>query len=209
MERLRQMVEKLFRLPLDRRWLWVLLLVNLVGAGYGFCWYREQLAVTPLGYWPVVPDSPLSVLFMSMVISLLLAGRRSELLEAVAYISLAKYGAWTVFVIAMYWMKGGRVVFEDVHLVVSHGAMVAQAVVFARQFVPRPVPVLAAGAWFALNDYFDYWVGVHPTLPDPSYFAVVKFQAVAATVFAGGALLAWSLARRVGRRRRWERNAPC
>lgn len=154
-------------IPRDRRWWWVLLIVNLVGSVYGFYWYRYQLAETPLRFWILVPDSPGSTLLFSFVLIGLLLGRQNQWLAAFAFASIMKYGLWTVLVLGGNAVARGVLDFESFHLSLSHFGMFLEGFLFARVYRPDLRPVLLAGAWLALQDFVDYrlW-DLHPTLPD-------------------------------------------
>jgi len=168
-------------IPGDRRWIAVLIAVNLSGSLYGFNWYREQLRATPLRYWPVVPDSPLSTLLFSLFLIAVYFGRRYPWLEALSELAMIKYGLWTPLVIGQHWWVHRVVDFEDVHLFLSHLAMAVEATLFLRFYRPGPVlglPGLVWGlpalGWLLFNDYMDYFRGFHPALPAPELIEVVK-----------------------------------
>ena len=57
MEFLRRLLDP----PPPRPLLWFLVLINLVGAAFGYNWYAAQLSGLPAYTWIVVADSPLSV----------------------------------------------------------------------------------------------------------------------------------------------------
>ncbi|MDQ7793652.1 MAG: DUF1405 domain-containing protein [bacterium] len=150
------------RLGQDRRLLVLLLGVNLIGAGYGFDWYADQLRTTPFWLWPLTADSPVSLLFFSLALAMWLAGRRLAVLETLGYVGLVKYGFWTMFVVGLHWARGGDFLGIDLFLFLSHGLMALQALLLAGWL---PLPAAAFGpalAWHLANDYFDY---LHPGTP--------------------------------------------
>ncbi|MBI2874103.1 MAG: DUF1405 domain-containing protein [Firmicutes bacterium] len=179
-----QLIDWFKSIPLSRRWLGLLLAVNLFGTGYGIYWYREQLAATPVRFWPVVPDSPTAVLLFSLMLYLLLRGLRKPLLEAFAYAYLFKYGLWTVLVIGRAVSLAGEASFEDLHLSLSHAGMAVESILFARVYRPRLSHVLVAGAWLLFNDYMDYFRLFHPDLPQDALFQFSKWIAIGLSLAA-------------------------
>jgi len=190
--RMRRVLNHILTIPENPRWYVPLIVVNLGGALYGFSWYAQQLAASPPVLWPVIPDSPLAVLSFGILLLSLRAGRPWPLLLAYALLSSAKYGLWTVFVIGQHFFVGRVYDFENVHLILSHGGMFVQALLFARYWRPGRVYVLLGGAWFLFNDFMDYVVGTHPTLPSPELlpyvaaFSVVTTLAFTMSLFIAG-----------------------
>lgn len=168
-------------IPHDRRWLQALVTVNLLGSIYGFNWYAQQLAATPRHLWPVVPDSPLSSLGFGVYLAFRLAGRATPWLAALVQLATFKYGLWTVVVLGSYALRTGDLNPELLLLVGTHAGMALEAYLLMRADPAPAGPVAAAFAWLVLNDGFDYLLGTHPTLPDPSAVQVVAVQAAALT----------------------------
>ncbi len=171
---------------LSRAWLvLVLIIVNLVGAAYGYYWYAGHLAATPWHLWPFIPDSPLVVSLFVLTLMLRLSGRPTSWLEAITFLGLIKYGAWTVLVIGYHLYTGGAATLENYLLMVSHLGMVVQGAVFLPILRPARRLWLIVIGWFALNDFLDYGVGIHPYLPNLAQVTEAMVFAIAGTVFAG------------------------
>lgn len=166
-----------------------LIAVNSLGAIYGFYWYRYQLQATPWFYWPVVPDSPLAVLFFTLVLVELSRGRRNHGLEALGYLGMLKYGLWTPLVLVQAGVATGNYDFESFHLTLSHLGMALEAVLFLRHYPPPRPYAWGEWLWFLLNDYFDYGRGTHPYLPAPQYESFAAVVAVAMTLLAQAIVL--------------------
>ena len=195
------------RIPLDERWLYLLIPLNILGAIYGFNWYRDQLASTPLKYWPVVPDSPLSTLLFGLVLLGIRLGRRNRLLEGVAYISMVKYGLWTMFVFAQCWWARRAAFPEEAFLFASHLGMAVEAVLYARYYFPGRRAIITASLWTFFNDYMDYVRGFHPYLPMMEFYPTVRLVSVLTSVAVIAGLLVWGReggARRGRREGGWE-----
>ncbi len=79
-----------------RSFLTLLLIVNVAGTIYGYIWYRGQLEITEPHFLIFVPDSPTASLFFSIAIIGWLLGKNFKLFEALALITLIKYGIWAV-----------------------------------------------------------------------------------------------------------------
>jgi len=169
-----------------RRWaLRRLLAVNVLGAAYGFVWYRDQLAGVPLWLWPLTADSPMSLLFSSVALASWLRGRRLPVIESLGYLGLLKYGCWTMLVVARHWAREGVALDIDLFLFLSHGFMAVQAVLLAMTRAPAPSSVAIALLWYLGNDYVDYLHPDTPTLPPVSELGLIRPISLASTlVFA-------------------------
>lgn len=182
----------------QRRWWWVLLVINFVGSLYGFYWYGGQLMATPRWQWLIVPDSPGSTFLLTIWLGFLLAGvdwRKPGMqwLAAIAFVSNMKYGLWTATVLPEAGFKFGWD-FDFIHLSLSHASMWLQAMIFARYYKPALAPAVGALLWMWFQDLVDYKVLMtHPYLPYNSEFVFACTMAVLlSTVW--GAFLIWQAA---------------
>ena len=91
----------LFHLLKHKAVLWPLALINLAGTLYGYYWYEPQLAMSKWYYYPFIPDSPTASLFFTIILFLWIFNRRSRLFEALAFVTLIKYGVWAVVMNAL------------------------------------------------------------------------------------------------------------
>ena len=106
--------------PWQARFTIPLIVINAVGSACGYYWYHEQLAGTPLYYWPFVPDSPLSTTLFAVALLLSLAGSGSILYRAVALTASIKYGIWAIVMISHYWLNSGPLELTEAMLWLSH-----------------------------------------------------------------------------------------
>lgn len=196
---MRQAGEILMQIRTRRDWLLALILINFGGSLYGFYWYREQLAATPFRYWLFVPDCPLATLLFALALWFIYRGREINTYTVLTLFGLVKYGFWTVFVLGLYWRTGGRLVFADFALFVSHLWMVAEALVFIPSTVRRLRSVGIVFVWFLLNDYMDYGLGLYPTLPNPEFLPLIRTVSLLSTPVLTAAFLL--IARRNARER--------
>ncbi|MFD1395017.1 DUF1405 domain-containing protein [Kroppenstedtia eburnea] len=153
-----------------RRFLLILLAVNFLGSIYGYYWYKNQLAATPVYWLPFVPDSPTASAAFTLVLLLYLINRRSPFWEAFAGVTLFKYGIWAVAMI----LAGAALsekpfleslVWTDWMLMASHLGMALEGVLYSRFFAFGRKEILLVAGWILLNDVLDYGVGIHPWLP--------------------------------------------
>jgi uncharacterized membrane protein YpjA len=86
----------LYRYLGDRRFVFLLILVNFIGTVYGYYWYKYQIQDTPTKFILFVPDSPTASLFFLVAIIGLVFKRNFRIIEALAVITLFKYGVWAV-----------------------------------------------------------------------------------------------------------------
>lgn len=185
----RRFIRFLAEIPHSRGLVLGLIVINFLGSLYGFYWYWPQLREFPVKVWPVIFDSPLATLFFSLFLLAIYFGRRIPLLEAMAFISMVKYGLWTSLVLGHYMVLTRSVPFDAAHLTLSHFSMALESFIFMRYYRPAAVWGLAATIWFVFNDYMDYYVGTVPTLPLPEYVGLVKIIGFSLTVFAVGIFL--------------------
>ena len=141
------------------------------------------MANTHLRLWLFVPDCPLAATLMAAALAIyLLTGRRGSWFHLLTYTVLLKYGFWTIFVFMMYWAAGGSFLPEYVLLFVGHLGMLAEGAVFLPSVPQLPGYWWLAAGWSAVNDYFDYVVGVYPYLPNPAHLPVIRFVTLAITL---------------------------
>ena len=185
----RKFLQFLANIPHSRGLVLSLIVINFLGSLYGFYWYWPQLQEFPAEMWLVIFDSPLATLLFSFFLTAIYFGRRIPLLEALAFISMVKYGLWTDLVLGHFMMVTRSTPFDAVHLTLSHFSMALESFIFMRYYRPAAVWGLAAAIWFLFNDYLDYFVGTVPTLPLPEYVGLVKIIGFSLTVFAVGLFL--------------------
>lgn len=183
--------------PFERPFLDWILAINAVFGFLGFYWYQNQLPATPASLWLFVPDCPLYAVLMALALGLAVSGRRQEWFETVVFLSLVKYGAWTVTVLALYWADGGRVTLEGILLFIGHAGMFAEGIVYSRQLAFRAKELAFTVGWFFLNDYVDYFHQTAPWLPNPAHLTFVR----PFTFALSGVIAAWGVAAALARRR--------
>lgn len=163
---------------LDRRILWLLIVINGLGTVYGYIWYGNQIEYTlsNMADWllPFVPDSPTASLFFTLaLVGLALYGRSQGksgwfrgVVEAFAVVTSIKYGIWAVWMIFMGASQGDAIVWQEWMLIGSHLGMAIEAILFARFFGYRLGALIAVSVWTLVNDGLDYHQLIYPWLPD-------------------------------------------
>lgn len=149
-----------------KSFLWILLYVNIFGTVYGYYWYMWQLELTEPIFWIFVPDSPTASLFFCLAIVGWLVGRHFKLLEALALITLVKYGLWAVVMNLLTLYETGSIGRVGWMLVGSHFAMAVQAVLYSRQYRFGVIHLVIAAIWTLHNDVIDYVFGQMPIYHD-------------------------------------------
>lgn len=157
--------------------LWLVLIINGLGTIYGYIWYGYQLAETPAIFLIFVPDSPTASLFFCFVLVGFILKRNFKLFEALAIITLVKYGIWAVVMNILTLMETGSLPIEGYMLIVSHGAMAVQGILYSPYYRFKLWHLVAAGIWTLHNDVIDYvfemmpWYGsLMKYLPQIGYF---------------------------------------
>ncbi|HDM8851036.1 TPA: DUF1405 domain-containing protein [Staphylococcus aureus] len=137
----------------QRSWLMMLLICNILGMIYGYIWYGEQLSHTPWQFKIFVPDSPTAILFLVISISLILIRKQNSIIDALAFVTLFKYGIWAVIMNILFIIEQGDITVNGLVLMFSHSIMAVQAIYFKRSMIGISV----AMTWVFLNDYIDYF----------------------------------------------------
>lgn len=146
----------------DKKVILFLFVVNLVGTIYGFLWYKPQLAITPKIFLIFVPDSPTASLFFTIVLLFFLFRKNAPYLEALAMITLFKYGTWAVVMNILTLYIDGTLSWQGYMLVVSHGAMAIQGLLYAPFYRIKPRHLTIAAIWTLHNDFIDYVYDMMP-----------------------------------------------
>lgn len=139
-----------------KSFLWLLFIVNFFGTVYGFYWYKWQLVITEPKFWIFVPDSPTASLFFTLAIIGWLLNRNFKLIEALALITLVKYGLWAVVMNLLTLMETGSIGAVGWMLVISHFAMAIQAILYIPNYQFGFGHIVLASIWTLHNDVIDY-----------------------------------------------------
>lgn len=149
-----------------KSFLWILLFVNIFGTVYGYDWYMWQLEMTDPVFWIFVPDSPTASLFFSIAIIGWLIGKNFKLIEALALITLVKYGLWAVVMNLLTLNEVGEIGGQGWMLVGSHFAMAVQAILYSGLYKFDFKHIVLAAIWTLHNDVIDYVFGQMPIYYD-------------------------------------------
>jgi uncharacterized membrane protein YpjA len=169
-------VIRMFQLFLAQKWvLWTLLLVNIAGTIYGYEWYGWQLADTPAVFLIFVPDSPTASLFFVFVLIAFLLRTNWPLLEALAIVTLFKYGVWAVVMNLLVLNIHGHLSWQGYMLIFSHGAMAAQGLLFAPFYRMKWWHLTAAAIWTLHNDIIDYVFFMYPKYRLDEYISYIGY----------------------------------
>ena len=140
----------------QRSFLWLLFVINILGTIYGYYWYGWQLAITKPIFYLFVPDSPTASLFFCLAIAAWLNGKNWCLIEALAVITLVKYGVWAVMMNIWTLVETGPIGAVGWMLVCSHAAMAIQAIVYMPMYRFTSLHIAIAAIWTLHNDIIDY-----------------------------------------------------
>jgi len=143
--------------------------INLLGTLYGYYWYAPQLADSKWYFYPFIPDSPTASLFFTIIVFLWLFKRKSPLIEALAFVTLIKYGVWAVVMNMLMLQEVGttdvRLTLMALMLMLSHGAMAFQALLYSPFMRFSSHELLLVSIWVLHNDVVDYVLGQWPRYP--------------------------------------------
>lgn len=151
---------------LKQKWMLVLLLViNALGTVYGYIWYGWQLVDTPFKFLAFVPDSPTASLFFTFVLFAFLFKKHIPLLEALAAVSLFKYGVWAVGMNLAGGLAVGSLNAANYMLMFSHAGMALEGLLYASFFRLKPWHLAVASVWVLHDVVIDYVFGMMPRYP--------------------------------------------
>lgn len=146
----------LYFLLSNRSFMWALFIINLLGTIYGYIWYGPQLERTEPIFLPFVPDSPTASLFFTVALFGLLIGKQWGLVQALAVMTLFKYGIWAVVMNILTLIVTGDLSWLGWMLVASHFGMALQGLLYAPFFRVKPVHLIIAALWTVHNEIIDY-----------------------------------------------------
>ncbi|WP_462412021.1 lipoprotein heptaprenylglyceryl N-acetyltransferase LhaT [Neobacillus sp. Marseille-QA0830] len=161
----------------NRTVLMLLFLVNIAGTVYGYYWYGYQLEQTPPIFLAFVPDSPTASLFFVFVLLAFLLKKNWPLIEALAIVTLFKYGIWAVVMNFLVLMVQGELDWTGYMLIGSHFAMAVQGVLYSPFYKMKAWHLMVAAIWTLHNDIIDYVFFMMPNysmlnqyIPEIGYF---------------------------------------
>ncbi|MCM3389053.1 DUF1405 domain-containing protein [Ureibacillus chungkukjangi] len=154
-----------------RSFLTLLFFINLFGTIYGYIWYGSQLSRTEPKFLIFVPDSPTASLFFCIAVLGWIFGKHFKLIEALALITLVKYGVWAVVMNLLTLAEIGSIGPAGWMLVFSHGLMAVQAILYIANYRFGMVHIAIAAIWTLHNDVIDYVFGQMPTYSVLSQYA--------------------------------------
>lgn len=141
---------------LDKRFIFLLFIINFFGTIYGFMWYKSQLTITPPIFLVFVPDSPTASMFFTIFLLFFLYNKNTPYIEALAFMSLFKYGIWAVIMNILTMYIDGSLDWQGYMLIASHGGMAIQALLYAPFYRIRLKHFTVAALWILHNDIIDY-----------------------------------------------------
>jgi uncharacterized membrane protein YpjA len=153
---------KLYFLLTRKEILILLLIVNILGTIYGYYWYGYQLEETPPIFLIFVPDSPTASLFFCFVLVAFLLKRNWPLFEALALLTLFKYGIWAVVMNILTLQVQGSLHWTGYMLMGSHLAMAIQGLLYSPYYRIKWKHIVIAAIWTLHNDVIDYVFFMYP-----------------------------------------------
>lgn len=180
-----------WRDPWQWRFTLPLVIINALGSAYGFYWYHEQLAATPVYLWLFVADSPMASTLFTLALLIRGSGALRRLFQVIAFTAAIKYGLWAIVIITQFWINYGTVGPIEVMLWASHLGMAVEGVIFLKTMQFGQVAAGVTLLWMLLNDLLDYCAGLHPYLfaPEQESLALAAALVLTALITAGLILL--------------------
>src|SRR5690625_4118666 len=148
---------------LNKNFLILLFIINLIGTIYGFLWYGEQIADTPPIFVLFVTDRPTASLFFTIFLLFFIFGKNLPYIEALAIVTLFKYGVWAVVMNILTLLVEGALHWTGYMLMISHAGMAIQGLLYAPFYKMKWKHLIVAAVWTLHNDVIDYVFGMMPT----------------------------------------------
>ncbi|MGX6442557.1 DUF1405 domain-containing protein [Neobacillus sp. K501] len=149
-------MNRLYPLLAHKSFLWLLLIINIAGTIYGYIWYGWQLKETPTIFLLFVPDSPTASLFFVFVVVAFLLRKNWPLIEALAIVTLFKYGIWAVVMNFLVFIVSDELDPIGWMLIFSHFAMAVQGILYSPFYRFKWWHLIIAAVWTLHNDVIDY-----------------------------------------------------
>lgn len=150
------MLEQIYFWIQNKTFLTFIIICNLLGTLYGYYWYMGQLDNTAWFFIPFVPDSPTATLFLIIALFAILLNKNLPLFEALAFVTLIKYGIWAVVMNIFTFIELNEVTMVGLMLCISHAIMAIQAFLFLPLFKIKLKHFLFTALWVFHNDVIDY-----------------------------------------------------
>lgn len=148
----------------------------IIGTLFGFYYYLGQFEITPLYLWFFVPDSPFFTFMYVIILFFYLFGMRSNTFDVFTFIGLNKVGIWTIFVLFWnynYYFSPDTRDFRFVILLL-HAGMILVALTLLKEMRKLKLRgYLLIFGFFVVSDFFDYFIGTHPIIPEQSINVVM------------------------------------
>ncbi|MCA0985764.1 DUF1405 domain-containing protein [Guptibacillus algicola] len=155
-------MHELFYILKSKPILWSMLIINVLGTAYGYYWYGWQLEDTAPVFLLFVPDSPTASLFFCFVLIAFLLGKNWPLLEALAAVTLFKYGIWAVVMNIMVMQVTGVLSPIALMLILSHFGMAIEGLLYSPFYRIKSWHLILVAVWTLHNDVIDYVFGQMP-----------------------------------------------
>lgn len=148
----------------------------IIGTLFGFYYYLGQFEITPLYLWFFVPDSPFFTFMYVIILLFYSSGMRSNTFDVFTFIGLNKVGIWTIFVLFWnynYYFSPDTRDFRFVILLL-HAGMILVALTLLKEMRKLKLRgYLLIFGFFVVSDFFDYFIGTHPIIPEQSINVVM------------------------------------
>lgn len=160
----------------NKKFLFILALINFIAGIYALQYYFLQLQNTNPLLWIFVVDCPLYAFLFGIILILKIKKIEKPWLVFIVLVGVVKYALWTLFVL---WQGNFLAIYYT--FTWSHILMVVETLVFFRVYAFKIRHVLLAIVWFIVCDFFDYVIGTHPFFE--GNFENVMIFAILSTIF--------------------------
>ena len=157
----------------------------IAGVFAGAYYYSDQLASTAASLIIFVPDCPL---YVFLALPILAKCIKSGAYSFFVAVGMAKYGAWTVFVLLFHFGAYSSLEALPITIIfiLGHiGMLLLGCAILPKNRSPAAFMLLIL-AWFLLNDYSDYFWGTRPPIPSNGIDLIRNLTVAASFAFTLG-----------------------
>lgn len=183
------MLDFIFNFIEKKKVFWILVLLNLIGAVYGFVFYYGSQLIETFNSNPLllifVPDSPLVAFILAAAFLSIKFNFKSDLFLFIAFAAAIKNGFWTVSVLSFYpdfYFPINPLLY--IVLFAAHIGIFFEAFILLGKIQLERYFIVVSLFFFFANEISDYVFFTHPPLPMDSLtfmYQYTSFLSIAAT----------------------------
>jgi len=163
----------------NKKFLLSLALINFIVGFYSISYYLPRLEKANPFFWIFIIDCPLYSILFGLNIYLIAKEKQNSLLGFVSVVGSIKYGLWTMVALLL-----PGLIFSYPLLVVGHLLLIIEVIVLYKLFSFKIKHLIVVLIWFLINDFLDYFVGIHPYFERQFFNEIMLFSFLSTLILA-------------------------